>query len=155
MTTMGTFKRYWSNLHKDEKEQLANRMETSVNYLSQVAHGHKKPGKQFIALLEVRLGRNREELFGNAPPALKSVPASNEALSTRLQAVQSGLGIDSKVDRRVLEEAMAWYRMEQRDIVVSSPEELMHACKEALMHSTRLSRHICWFHAALAWELTR
>jgi transcriptional regulator with XRE-family HTH domain len=150
---MGTFKRLWTNLDKDEKEQLANRMETSVNYLSQVAHGHKTPGRQFIALLEVRLGRSRQELFGDFTEDAGSSPAADIALETRLRSLQEKPGIRQNIDRELLDEALAWYRSQHRQAATGREDDLMHACKEALMHSSERSREVCWVHAALAWEL--
>ena len=41
---MNNFAKYWAELGPQEKRELAQRAETSVNYLSQVANGHKQAG---------------------------------------------------------------------------------------------------------------
>ena len=43
----------WRLLDADEKQAMADRLETHKDYLSQIAHGHRNPGKHFkIALLK-------------------------------------------------------------------------------------------------------
>ena len=44
MANYESFKEYWSDLSKDGKAALARDAGTSVNLLSQVAHGHKVCG---------------------------------------------------------------------------------------------------------------
>ena len=45
------FKSYWSGLSPEAKTALAERASTSVAYLSQVAHGHRKAGADLIGRL--------------------------------------------------------------------------------------------------------
>lgn len=45
------FRELWSSLSPDEKRSLAEKADTSVAYLSQVAHGHRRAGYKTIASL--------------------------------------------------------------------------------------------------------
>lgn len=45
------FKTFWVSLKADEKTALAKDAETSVAYLSQVAHGHRNAGADVIERL--------------------------------------------------------------------------------------------------------
>ncbi len=53
-----TFQTYWERLDADEKRMLAAKAETSVAYLSQVAHGHRRAGAGLIE----RLSRTDKKL---------------------------------------------------------------------------------------------
>lgn len=44
MTTVTTFRAYYDRLSPAEKVALAERAQTSVNYLSQIATGHRSAG---------------------------------------------------------------------------------------------------------------
>lgn len=44
-----TFKDIWVSLDADGKRELAEQTNTSVNYLSQVAHGTKRPNLETVA----------------------------------------------------------------------------------------------------------
>lgn len=57
---MNTFKAYWVALSAPEKNDLANRLETSVNYLTQVAHGHRKTGKHLMRLMCFETGLSKD-----------------------------------------------------------------------------------------------
>lgn len=46
------FHEYWIDLTPAEKLWLATRAKTSVNYLSQVAHGHRRAGGNIIERLQ-------------------------------------------------------------------------------------------------------
>lgn len=46
------FKDYFSSLSSDEKSSLASAMGTSVAYLSQIAHGHRKAGANLLLKIE-------------------------------------------------------------------------------------------------------
>lgn len=45
------FKTFWASLTADEKRELAKKADTSVAYLSQIATGHRGPGRKTIASL--------------------------------------------------------------------------------------------------------
>lgn len=45
------FKEFWTSLKADEKRRLAESAKTTVPYLSQVAHGHRKAGADVIGRL--------------------------------------------------------------------------------------------------------
>jgi DNA-binding transcriptional regulator YdaS (Cro superfamily) len=42
------FKNYYKSLNPDEKKGLAEKLDTSVCQLSQLANGHKKAGAKFL-----------------------------------------------------------------------------------------------------------
>ena len=46
------FKDYWAELPADDKKMLAERLDTSVAYLSQLAYGHRKAGARFLLQIE-------------------------------------------------------------------------------------------------------
>ena len=49
---MDNFVEIWRSLDADEKQAMADRLVTHKDYLSQIAHGHRSPGKHFkIALI--------------------------------------------------------------------------------------------------------
>lgn len=153
---MGTFKDYWTNLRKEEKEALANSMETSVNYLSQVAHGHKSPGRQFLALLELRLGRSRQELFMKEADSPANAPAAGEPCGkAKLAVIRGTLRQQRKIDRKLLDRATQWYREQLPHPASDDSAALIHACKEALMQQSGRSQQLCWIHAALGWDVYR
>ncbi|MEJ1412803.1 MAG: hypothetical protein RPU90_04390 [Candidatus Sedimenticola sp. (ex Thyasira tokunagai)] len=62
------FREIWVELKKDEKEALATAVESSVNNLSQLAHGHRRPGKRFARDLAKNIGdgATRNKLFPDA-----------------------------------------------------------------------------------------
>lgn len=57
MLTMDKFKTVWVGLDPNEKRELARQMETSVAYLSQIAHGHARAGKHFTRILVAEIDR--------------------------------------------------------------------------------------------------
>ena len=48
---MQTFNKYWQSLPSSEKASLAEKAETSSNYLSQIANGHRLSGANLISRL--------------------------------------------------------------------------------------------------------
>ena len=44
----GQFEKFWKELERDEKAELAEKADTSVAYLSQVASGHRGAGNKTI-----------------------------------------------------------------------------------------------------------
>ena len=71
MTTKNTFKRFYESLDAAELSDLATRAETSVPYLSQIAHGHRKAGASVCARLKSADNRItdamlRPDLYGAA-----------------------------------------------------------------------------------------
>lgn len=66
------FRDYYINLDADEKISLATRLRTSVSYLSQLAHGHRKAGAALLMQIETAtdgavLPRElRPDIFGEA-----------------------------------------------------------------------------------------
>lgn len=46
------FKDYWCGLAPQEKLELAERLTTSNDYLSQLAYGHRKAGAKFLLAIE-------------------------------------------------------------------------------------------------------
>ncbi len=60
---MKTFKALWQAKTHKQKSQLAVQLETSINYLAQVAHGHRRPGKHFVRAMEEATGIPRHILF--------------------------------------------------------------------------------------------
>lgn len=57
-----TFKARWQKYSPEQKRALAKQLKTSVNYLSQVANGHRKPSGRFLdyLLLTLQLGDESE-----------------------------------------------------------------------------------------------
>jgi transcriptional regulator with XRE-family HTH domain len=153
---MGLFRNYWTKLSGREKRALAKRMETSVNYLSQVAHGHKKPGRQFLALLELRLGSSRQELFMEEAGSGPSSPAA-AGLNGRERAdgIRAMLVSIPEIDTRLLDSAARWYRQQPSSPATKDAEALIHGCKEKLMQQSGLSQGVCWIHAAFGWDIHR
>lgn len=49
---MENFIEIWQSLTADEKQAMAERLVTHKDYLSQIAHGHRSPGKHFKIALE-------------------------------------------------------------------------------------------------------
>lgn len=51
-----TFNRYYRQLSPEGKKRLATRVNTSVAYLSHLAHGHRSPGGELVLriLIEAR-----------------------------------------------------------------------------------------------------
>lgn len=49
---MDTFKPIWTSLKSKKKQELADRLETTKSYLSQIACGARSPGKHFKRSLE-------------------------------------------------------------------------------------------------------
>jgi hypothetical protein len=50
---MNELKTVWQTLNAEEKIAMAERLDTHKDYLSQIAYGHRSPGKHFkIALLK-------------------------------------------------------------------------------------------------------
>jgi len=71
MTTKNTFRNFYEALTSDERMDLAERADTSVAYLSQIAHGHRKAGASFSARLKSADNRItdamlRPDLYGAA-----------------------------------------------------------------------------------------
>lgn len=58
--TVVSFTDYWSALPATGKKELADRVFSSVAYLSQVAHGHRSPSKRFAAMVEEKVGQRVE-----------------------------------------------------------------------------------------------
>lgn len=58
--TVISFTDYWSGLDAEAKRDLANRLYTSVPYLSQLAHGHRKPSRRLVDLASMATGVNLE-----------------------------------------------------------------------------------------------
>ena len=48
---MEKIERFWRSQNANEKKELAESVETSVNYLSQIFHGHRKAGAAFALRL--------------------------------------------------------------------------------------------------------
>lgn len=71
MTTNNTFRNFYDALSKDEREALADRADTSVAYLSQIAYEHRKAGASVSARLKSADNRItdamlRPDLYGTA-----------------------------------------------------------------------------------------
>lgn len=45
---MNTFSKYYRQMDPSEKIELAKRLNTSLAYLSQLAHGHRNPGGKIL-----------------------------------------------------------------------------------------------------------
>ncbi|MBT3042222.1 MAG: hypothetical protein KME67_05110 [Candidatus Thiodiazotropha sp. (ex Codakia orbicularis)] len=71
---MKTFKQIWTALEKEQKDEMATVLETSVPYLSQLAHGHRAPSKHFAKAIEQEVGTSRQQLF----PGLFSESANEQ-----------------------------------------------------------------------------
>lgn len=54
--TIVSFSDYWSGLDADGKRDLAQRLYSSVAYLSQLAHGHRKPSRRMVDLARISAG---------------------------------------------------------------------------------------------------
>jgi len=70
-SVMKTFKGYWEGLSPADKTKLAENAETSICYLSQVAHGHRRAGISLIMRLrqadeEISLEMMRQDLSRTA-----------------------------------------------------------------------------------------
>lgn len=50
------FKDYWQGLLPDAKASLAKRLHTSVAYMSQIAHGHRKPSRRLVEFAQIITG---------------------------------------------------------------------------------------------------
>ena len=48
---MKTFNEFWTTLEPQQKQRLADRADTSMMYLSHIAHGHRQPGRAMIKKL--------------------------------------------------------------------------------------------------------
>lgn len=46
------FRDHYTRLTPDQKRQLAERLGTSVPYLSQIAHGHRRAGPRLLLQIE-------------------------------------------------------------------------------------------------------
>ena len=60
---MKTFNDIWTALNACEKDEMAELLETSQPYLSQLAHGHREPSRHFAKIMEVEIGITRAHLF--------------------------------------------------------------------------------------------
>jgi transcriptional regulator with XRE-family HTH domain len=54
------FKLYWRSLSPEGKKALAERVHTSIPYLSQIAHGHRIPSKRFFELIAIAIQENAD-----------------------------------------------------------------------------------------------
>ena len=45
--SMKNFKQFWQQLAAKDKQSMADRLDTHKDYLSQIAHGYRNPGKHF------------------------------------------------------------------------------------------------------------
>jgi len=52
---MEELKTLWRQLSRTEKAEMANHLETSPAYLSQLAYGHRSPGRHFKRALEAEM----------------------------------------------------------------------------------------------------
>jgi hypothetical protein len=50
---MSEFKYFWGAMRPAEKQALADQLETSKVYMSQIAHGHRKPSKFLRQLINI------------------------------------------------------------------------------------------------------
>lgn len=50
------FKKYYKSLSAEDKKDLADRMNTSLAYLSQLANGHRKAGAKILLQIESSTG---------------------------------------------------------------------------------------------------
>jgi hypothetical protein len=57
MTNKNNFQAFYDTLSKDEKKALADRADTSVDYLYQLAQGYRKPGMSICSRLKAADGR--------------------------------------------------------------------------------------------------
>lgn len=63
---MKTFTSVWESMDAENKRALAESLETSVPYLSQLAHGYRSPGKHLAKAIEIEVGHRRCSLFPDA-----------------------------------------------------------------------------------------
>lgn len=61
LTCMDKFTAWWVASSPKQKQALADKMETSIPYLSQLAHGHRKGSRHFVRLLEIETGFKLKE----------------------------------------------------------------------------------------------
>lgn len=54
------FRQFWVSLDADGKRELTAALETNKDYLSQIAHGHRSPGKHFRRSLVTEMRRMKE-----------------------------------------------------------------------------------------------
>lgn len=54
---MQEFRDYWSGLGPTEKRALAEACDTEVNYLTQIAHGHRKAGSKLCRAIHEKSDR--------------------------------------------------------------------------------------------------
>lgn len=53
----GTFKAYWKSLDSTQKRALADKAETSIGYLKQIAGGFSRPSLEMARAIEIASGR--------------------------------------------------------------------------------------------------
>lgn len=58
-----TFKNIWVSLDSEEKQSLADELETTVPYLSQLAHGHRQPGRHMGNAIGDYYSSDKEKMF--------------------------------------------------------------------------------------------
>ena len=54
---MEQLKTLWRQLNHAEKQELADALNTSIAYLSQLAYGYRKPGKHLRRFIELEIDR--------------------------------------------------------------------------------------------------
>lgn len=59
---MTPFKKYWTELKPEEKQQLAADCGTSFAYLSQIANGDRDPGPKMAKKLRAKTGLSLKKL---------------------------------------------------------------------------------------------
>ncbi len=59
---MTPFKKYWSKLEAVEKKYLSDELDTSADYLEQIANGHREPGLDLAKRMEKITGIPRLKL---------------------------------------------------------------------------------------------
>ena len=57
-----TFGDYWDGLSSEEKKRLAQRVDSSVHYLFQIAKGYRKAGPEFAKRIELHAGIKKEAI---------------------------------------------------------------------------------------------
>lgn len=64
------FTGYWARLSAESKRRLADAVDSEVVYLSQIAHGHRRPSPQLTFELEretgIRRAEFRPDIYGRA-----------------------------------------------------------------------------------------
>lgn len=55
-----SFKDYWIGLTTEQKSDLAKRLLTTQNYLSQLAYGHRRPSRSLAELAKIVTGQSLE-----------------------------------------------------------------------------------------------